>query len=58
MTNKEAYHILELMAIDMTGALAGLSETNPMSDVLAQRIEAIDRAQDALRQWDEHLRNL
>lgn len=55
MTNDEAIRVLELMAIDMTGALAGLPKKNPMFDVLAQRIKAIDCAQNALRQWDEYL---
>lgn len=58
MTNKEAYRVLELMAIDLTGAMAGLLKTNPMLDVLQQRIDAIDRAQNALIYWDEHLRSL
>lgn len=58
MTNKEASQILELMAIDMTGAMAGLQKNNPMADVLSQRIKAINRAQDALRYWDEHIHNL
>ena len=58
MTNEEAYYILELMAIDMTGAMAGLSKNNPMFDVLSQRIEAIDRAQEALSRWDDYLRNI
>ena len=58
MTNKEAYRVLELMAIDLTGAMAGLLKTNPMVDVLQQRIDAIDRAQNALIYWVEHLRSL
>lgn len=58
MTNKDASQILELMAIDMTGALAGLKKNNPMADVLFQRIEAINRAQDALRYWDEYVRSI
>jgi len=37
------------MAIDMTGGMAGLSKTDPMTDLLERRIEAIDLAQDALR---------
>lgn len=58
MTNKEAIHVLEIMAIDLTGAMAGLSKNNPMFDVLSQRIEAIDRAQEALSRWDDYLRNI
>ena len=58
MTNEEAYYILELMAIDMTGAMAGLSKKDPMADVLSQRIKAIDLAQNALRQWSDYLKNL
>ena len=58
MTNKEAIHVLEIMAIDLTGARAGLSKNNPMFDVFSQRIEAIDRAQEALSRWDDYLRNI
>lgn len=47
---ERAISILELMAIDLTGTLGGLSETNPLCDVVKQRIEAIDAAQDALRE--------
>lgn len=47
---ERAICILELMAIDLTGTLGGLSETNPLCDVVKQRIEAIDAAQDALRE--------
>ena len=50
MSNTEAIMILECMATDMVGALAGLKKTNPLADVLQQRIEAIDLAQEALRQ--------
>jgi len=46
------------MAIDLNGAMAGLSKKNPMFDVLSQRIEAIDRAQEALSRWDDYLRNI
>lgn len=48
MTNDAAFSILENMAIDMTGALAGLSKKDPMCDVIQQRIEAINMAQIAL----------
>lgn len=47
---ERAISILELMAIDLTGILGGLSETNPLCDVVKQRIAAIDAAQDALRE--------
>lgn len=46
---KFAIKVLECMAIDLTGGLAGLSKTNSMADVLEQRIEAINCAQEALR---------
>ena len=46
----KAIAVLECMAIDLTGALAGIKETNPMADVLEQRIEAIDTAQAVLRE--------
>jgi hypothetical protein len=46
---KFAIKVLECMAIDITGGLAGLSKTNPMVDVLEQRIEAVNCAQEALR---------
>lgn len=46
----KAIAVLECMAIDLTGALAGIKETNPMADVLEQKIEAIDTAQAALRE--------
>lgn len=58
MTNKDAIHILELMAIDMTGALAGLNKTNPLLDVLDQRLQAIDRAQSALQFQEQYLKSL
>ena len=50
MTRTQAISILECMATDMVGALASLSETNPLADVLSQRIEAINLAQKSLRQ--------
>lgn len=58
MNNTEAIHVLDCMASDMYRGLKDLSNRNPLRDVLAQRIEAIERAQDAIRQWDEHLRSL
>ena len=46
----KAIAVLECMAIDLTGSLAGLKEPNPMTDVLNQRLDAIDVAQEALRE--------
>ena len=46
---KFAIKVLECMAIDLTGGMAGLSKTNSMADVLEQRIEAMNCAQEALR---------
>ena len=46
---KFAIKVLECMAIDLTGGLAGLSKTSPLADVLEQRIAAINCAQEALR---------
>ena len=56
MTRTRAISILECMATDMVGALASLSETNPLADVLSQRIEAINVAQNALRKATEESR--
>ena len=41
---ERAISILELMAIDLTGTLGGLSETNPLCDVVKQRIESNRRS--------------
>lgn len=46
----KAIAVLECMAIDLTGALAESSKTSPMTEVLEQRLEAIDTAQAALRE--------
>lgn len=51
--NLQAISILECMAIDMTDALQDLPESNPMYDVLVQRIEAINYAQKVLRNQKE-----
>ena len=51
MTREEANRILECMAIDLTGALSRTKE--PMSDVLLQRLEAINVAQDVLTPQNE-----
>lgn len=48
MNNEAAISILENMAVDMVGALAGLRKKDPMHDVIEQRIDAIDIAQRAL----------
>lgn len=56
MTIEEAVVCLECMAIDMTGGMAGLSATSPMTDLLARRIEAVNLAQDALRAQQEEER--
>ena len=49
ITPQAAICILEIMATDMVGALAELKASDPMYDVLAQRVAAIDLAQEALR---------
>lgn len=48
MTREEAKIILECMATDMIGAMAGMRETMPMLDVLRQRVDAINIALTAL----------
>ena len=48
MTNEEAYGILEEMASDLTNAISGSSNTNPVVHEIRRRICAIDRAQNAL----------
>ena len=53
MNEIDAVKVLECMAIDMMGALAGLSKKEPLADVLCQRIEAINLAQSALREKAE-----
>ena len=49
MTREEAIGVLECMAIDLVGAMADMRETNPMLDVVRQRVDAINIAQSALR---------
>ena len=54
MTREEAKIILECMATDMIGAMAGMRETMPMLDVLRQRVDAINialTALDAIDNW-------
>ena len=48
MTEQQAIMILECMATDMVGAMADLRETNPMLDVLQQRVDAINVVEEAL----------
>lgn len=57
MRNKDAIGVLECMAIDMTGCMAGLSKRSPMCDVIKQRLEAINVAQDALRKQSFYEKN-
>ena len=49
MRNIDAIGILECMATDMIGAITNLSKRSPMYDVIKQRLEAINMAQDTLR---------
>lgn len=56
MTNKQASEILGCMSTDLYLGLKDLKATSPMREVLAQRIEAIERAQDALCYWDDYVR--
>lgn len=46
---KKAIDILGNMAIDITEALASLSQKNPLEDVLTQRLEAINIAESLLK---------
>lgn len=50
MTREEAKIILECMATDIIGAMAGMRETMPMLDVLRQRVDAINIALTVLTQ--------
>ena len=47
-----AIRVLERMGVDMTSALVGLSRMDPMVAVMAQRIEAVNAAQAALREQE------
>lgn len=49
MSNQIAIRILEGMAIDMTGALGSLKKSEPIADVIAQRLDAINMAISALQ---------
>ncbi len=49
MTDREAISVLECMAIDMIGALSGISEGDSVADTIEQRLETIDFCQDILR---------
>ena len=53
MGYQEASAVLEIMATDITGAMAGLEDTNPLVDVCQQTINAIDLAQSAIENMDE-----
>lgn len=53
MTVGEAISILECMAIDMTGALQDIPQKSSIFDLVKQRIEAINKAQCALRAQQE-----
>lgn len=48
MCEVDAIKILEIMAIDLAGTLAGLKPHDPLEDVIKQRIDAINTAQNAL----------
>ena len=49
MNTSRAICTLESMAIDMVGTLGGLDKASPIAPVLERQIEAINKAQDALR---------
>ena len=48
VTPKAAIGILEIMAVDLVGAMVDMKVSDPMYDVLDQRVAAIDLAQEAL----------
>ena len=50
MTTKEAMAVLEIQAIDLTGLISGMRKENPLYDVVQQRLDAIDLAQQALKE--------
>lgn len=50
MTEKEALAVLEIQAIDLTGLIGGMRKENPLYDVVQQRLDAIDLAQQALKE--------
>ncbi len=56
MTDKEAVMILECMATSLMEAWTGLSNKDPLTDVLDQRIKAIDVAQSALKEREKRAR--
>ena len=50
MTEQEAIEVLEIQAIDLTGLISGMRKENPLVDVVQQRLDAIDLAQQALKE--------
>lgn len=50
MTEQETILVLELQAIDLTGLISGMRKENPLVDVVQQRLDAIDLAQQALKE--------
>ena len=55
MSYLQAIGILECMAIDMINTITDLPPINPMYDVLAQRIDAINLAQKTMREKIEYV---
>lgn len=53
MTDKEAVMILECMATSLMEAWTGLSNKDPLTDVIDQRMKAIDVAQAALKEREK-----
>ena len=49
VTPKAAICILEIMAVDLVGAMADMKVSDPLYDVFDQRVAAIDLAQEALK---------
>lgn len=58
MTDREAYNVLECMAIDLTGGLAGLSSKDSMAGVIQRRIDAVNTAQVALQGREERSKRM
>ena len=50
MTEQEAIEVLEIQAIDLTGLISGMRKENPLVDVVQQRLDAIDLAQQVLKE--------
>lgn len=53
MKANEAVRELELMAVELTGVLAGVDNDSPMGDIIVKRIEAINEAQVALLEKEQ-----